>query len=119
MKSPGKELIKPFMEERFDKMRACINENYIFLCKVVQEYHGMFTWQPISSGDTFLPPQFIKHGDISKLRSTMRQVVREWTAEGQSERDAAYLPLVQLLEQEHPNVADRPKLRVLCPVGSF
>ena len=118
MKSPGKDLVKKFFEERFDRMRGCINQNYAFLCGVVQEYEGLFTWQQMSTGDTYLAPQYIKPSDVSKLRSTMRQVVREWSEIGKPERDAAYLPLIKMLEEEHPEMAERPSVKVLCPVGA-
>jgi len=70
------------------------------------------------SGDRYLPPFRIEPKDIYKLRSTLRQVVREWTREGKPEREAAFLPLIQLVEQDFPQRDLRPQVKVLCPVAS-
>jgi len=56
----------------------------------------------------------------SKVRSTLRQFVRDWAAEGRSERVASYDPLIQALQKRMPadhgggqGRFNRP--RVMCP----
>ncbi|CAG8720414.1 8928_t:CDS:2, partial [Racocetra fulgida] len=55
--------------------------------------------------------------DMDKLRSTIKQFVREWAAEGQNERDAAYKPLLESLMEFFKDVPveERPSIRVLVP----
>mmetsp|Transcript_102461 Transcript_102461/g.260196 ORF Transcript_102461/g.260196 Transcript_102461/m.260196 type:complete len:405 (-) Transcript_102461:157-1371(-) len=56
--------------------------------------------------------------NMSKVRTTLRQFVRDWAAEGQAERDATYTPLIQALERHLPAPAlgsGARKPRVLCP----
>ncbi|CAG8698584.1 30751_t:CDS:10 [Gigaspora margarita] len=55
--------------------------------------------------------------DMDKLRSTIKQFVREWAAEGQEERDAAYKPLLEALIEFFKDVPDeeRSSIRVLVP----
>lgn len=36
--------------------------------------------------------------DLDKVRSTIKQFYRDWSAEGKSERDASYLPIMEELE---------------------
>lgn len=74
-------------------------------------------WLSQPTGDRYLPPFRIENKDVYKLRSTLRQVVREWTREGKAEREAAFLPLIKLVEQDFPQRPARPDVKVLCPVG--
>ncbi|CAG8494684.1 3609_t:CDS:2, partial [Dentiscutata heterogama] len=55
--------------------------------------------------------------DMDKLRSTIKQFVREWAAEGQEERDAAYKPLLEALIEFFKDVPveERSSIRVLVP----
>jgi len=53
----------------------------------------------------------------SKVRSTLRQFVRDWSAEGQAERDLCYKPLIEALLRHLPPTLEpgRRKPKVLCP----
>lgn len=53
------------------------------------------------------------NGDMEKIRSTVRQVVRDWTEEGIDERNATYTPILQALQSEFLN--NRDQIRVLTP----
>lgn len=58
--------------------------------------------------------------NASKVRSTLRQFVRDWAAEGQAERDSSYLPLTSALEKYLPPRYRGPEgqevaTTVLCP----
>eukprot|EP00922_Rhytidocystis_sp_ex-Travisia-forbesii_P052558 GHVS01077964.1.p1 GENE.GHVS01077964.1~~GHVS01077964.1.p1 ORF type:complete len:306 (+),score=51.84 GHVS01077964.1:121-918(+) len=53
--------------------------------------------------------------NMSKVRSTLRQFVRDWSDVGAAERDAAYGPLLESLERYLPiQCTDKPP-RILCP----
>merc|ERR1719440_1553968 len=43
----------------------------------------------------------------SKVRSTLRQFVRDWAAEGEAERQASYAPLIEALWKRWPATDDR------------
>merc|ERR1711865_487293 len=51
----------------------------------------------------------------SKVRSTLRQFVRDWSAEGKAERDSCYGPCIQALQAQMPSIPGKRKPRVLCP----
>ncbi|KAF6745474.1 N2227-domain-containing protein [Ephemerocybe angulata] len=56
--------------------------------------------------------------DMDKLRSTLKQFVRDWSAEGAAEREQCYKPLVDALLAHFPDAKtpeERSKLRVLVP----
>ncbi|KDR76864.1 hypothetical protein GALMADRAFT_95480 [Galerina marginata CBS 339.88] len=55
--------------------------------------------------------------DMDKLRSTLKQLVRDWSEEGKLEREACYKPMKDALVQHFANVPyeERRKLKVLVP----
>eukprot|EP01071_Lankesteria_metandrocarpae_P006981 Lankesteria_metandrocarpae@DN4545_c0_g1_i1.p1 len=78
---------------------------------------------PTSTGHTRPPHQPLlrrtSQQNINKVRSTLRQFVRDWSDEGYGERVSAYGPLLSDLEQHCPAAQFRSKFnrfaRVLCP----
>ncbi|SOV73898.1 N2227-like protein, putative [Plasmodium sp. gorilla clade G3] len=52
--------------------------------------------------------------NMSKVRSTLRQFVRDWSMEGQEERDKAYIPLLKSLDKYLP-INDIYIPKILCP----
>jgi len=61
----------------------------------------------------------VRGGNASKVSSTLRQFVRDWSVEGQAERDTCYKPLLGALVRHLPLPEewseDAPWTRVLCP----
>ncbi len=55
--------------------------------------------------------------DLDKARNTLRQLYRDWAAEGATERAACYGPVLNALETEFATVpaAERGAIRVLVP----
>ncbi|KAI0703013.1 N2227-domain-containing protein [Cytidiella melzeri] len=55
--------------------------------------------------------------DMDKLRSTIKQFVRDWSEEGKAERDVCYKPMVDALLENFKDIPqkERSKLRVLVP----
>lgn len=55
--------------------------------------------------------------DQDKARSTLRQLYRDWSAEGASEREACYGPVLRQLDEEFSSLSDSEKasVNVLLP----
>ncbi|TFK92537.1 N2227-domain-containing protein [Polyporus arcularius HHB13444] len=55
--------------------------------------------------------------DMDKLRSTLKQLVRDWSVEGKSERDLCYEPMKEALLQHFSDIPaeERRNFRVLVP----
>jgi len=53
-------------------------------------------------------PKVTEH-EMEKLRSTLRQLHRDWSLEGKAERDVAYLPILEALQDRWPVSADEPR----------
>ncbi|PAV18218.1 N2227-domain-containing protein [Pyrrhoderma noxium] len=65
------------------------------------------------SVEKYRPTEF----DMNKLRSTLKQLVREWSEEGKEEREASFAPIKDALVEHFKNVpeSERSKLHVLVP----
>ncbi|MCJ1374342.1 hypothetical protein MMC20_005574 [Loxospora ochrophaea] len=55
------------------------------------------------------------HSDMDKARSTIRQLYRDWSAEGMVERECAYEPVLCDLVQAFSKASDRGAIKVLVP----
>lgn len=53
--------------------------------------------------------------DMDKARSTIRQMYRDWSAEGAPERSACYGPVLRAIDLAFAKIGDRSKVRVLVP----
>ena len=53
--------------------------------------------------------------DMDKARSTIRQLYRDWSGEGEAERRACYGPILEDLELAFRDVRDNSSVRVLVP----
>ncbi|EKM56641.1 uncharacterized protein PHACADRAFT_194233 [Phanerochaete carnosa HHB-10118-sp] len=65
------------------------------------------------SGGKYRPTE----NDVDKLRSTIKQFVRDWSEEGKGERNLCYEPMKQALVEHfaHVPAEERSRLRVLVP----
>ncbi|SPQ21277.1 b5b06d9e-6abb-46c8-8ebc-5c8a4824b879 [Thermothielavioides terrestris] len=72
-----------------------------------------------SGGELKLPAQWngsAKPHDMDKARSTIRQFYRDWSAEGASEREACFGPVMRAIAAEQKaRGPDHPPLKVLVP----
>ena len=53
--------------------------------------------------------------DMDKARSTIRQLYRDWSAEGRAERQACYGPVLQDLSGSFAHIRDKGAVKVLVP----
>lgn len=54
--------------------------------------------------------------DLDKVRSTIKQFYRDWSVEGQAERDACYGPIMEELEERFGELGDdKSKIKVVVP----
>jgi carnosine N-methyltransferase len=100
-----KTLIKEYPLKLRDTER-CITTNASFLNRVVTNT-SLF-----SKEHTETP---IVDGDMDRVRSTLKQCVRDWSTEGHEERVACYQPILDALDTHLPPSKDKGSLRVLVP----
>lgn len=99
------------LQRRLDFMQNRIIRNQAFLKMLSTGPH--LPYSP-SSDD---PSKKVAVADIDKVKSLLRQFVRDWSNQGQSERDATYTPILGALQLEFSDVPleNRGQIRVLVP----
>lgn len=68
----------------------------------------------LKTDDQFAP----KHThdlDTARVIVTLKQIIRDWSKEGEEERRACYDPILQALTENFRNTADRSQIKVLVP----
>ncbi|WOH07052.1 hypothetical protein DCAR_0626481 [Daucus carota subsp. sativus] len=72
----------------------------------------------VSSSPDWLDPSFQLHvplADVDKVQFVIRNIVRDWAAEGQQERDQCYKPILEELKLQFPNRSKRSPPACLVP----
>jgi carnosine N-methyltransferase len=110
------EIIESFLNYKIDALatvkedkrtRTAIEINAVLLTAIAQNGAGLFGQEP-RRDETDTEPTAPRN--ISKVRSTLKQFVREWSSEGKEERSSSFLPLIASLERHLP----KPSF-VICP----
>lgn len=111
------------------EIQVRLKHNDTFLQQLIREAGGErgVVGPPTGLGDDQKPGQgdgivrvpaghHVQRRNSSKVRSTLRQFVRDWALEGAAEREACYGPLLRSLQTYLPLTRDAPKAwRVCCP----
>ena len=94
-----------FRPDWVDRVAQCINVNQQILDDAVFHF----------AGDQFLSPESQKaeQRNLSRTRSTLKQIVREWSTEGRPERAALFHPIVEAFKRHLPVGLRVP--RILIP----
>ncbi|RMC17972.1 hypothetical protein DUI87_04846 [Hirundo rustica rustica] len=103
-----------------DKIRKCIDHNQEILQTIVNDCVHMFEIRNMEKMDPFFrgsgkitPASTF---DMDKLKSTLKQFVRDWSEEGKSERDSCYQPIISEIIKNFPKERwDFSKVNILVP----
>jgi len=99
----------PNFTEKFKRMRECVSENQKFLSLMTR--HPLSNAQVRARGRKDIPSNF----NMDKVRSTLKQCVRDWGEEGEAEREGCYKPILDTLRMLYPQRDERKTKRVLNP----
>ncbi|CAM0138629.1 hypothetical protein VKS41_008360 [Umbelopsis sp. WA50703] len=108
----------PHLLQKINRVDGLIEENTKILKEIVRA-SGIFSdgdlRDSVSKTNTQKPP--VSANDMDKVRSTLKQFVRDWSKEGEAERQASYDPILNELEDIYSDIPieERGKLRVLVP----
>eukprot|EP01113_Clastostelium_recurvatum_P025143 TRINITY_DN3021_c0_g1_i6.p1 TRINITY_DN3021_c0_g1~~TRINITY_DN3021_c0_g1_i6.p1 ORF type:complete len:279 (+),score=57.86 TRINITY_DN3021_c0_g1_i6:606-1442(+) len=128
-------LLDDDMKAKFVSMRTAAKHNGHFIdFLLVDNVHLFANEDPPSSSSSSSLSEMCSHhhygdgsdhgpklSDIEKVKSTLRQFVRDWSVVGQEERHQCYGPILRELAQrfpvtpEGPDTRPRNEMRVLCP----
>ncbi|KAL9107752.1 MAG: hypothetical protein Q9227_007374 [Pyrenula ochraceoflavens] len=101
--------------EVFDQVDDAIDVNAI-IAKMIVEYGTQAFGLPLhpEPGSSVDWNGIARSDDIGKAQSTIRQLYRDWSADGDAERSACYGPVLSVLEEMFSN-HDKNQVRVLVP----
>ncbi|CAD6581364.1 MAG: hypothetical protein CYPHOPRED_001558 [Cyphobasidiales sp. Tagirdzhanova-0007] len=116
---PHQQKLLPNQLQLINEIDYCITNNAEFL----EDIAAAATAQALLQGGnsvlskTIRPKPKVTEHEMEKLRSTLRQIHRDWSEEGKSERDASYEPILHALDAHysHVSAANRRNIRVLVP----
>ncbi|XP_016050620.2 carnosine N-methyltransferase [Erinaceus europaeus] len=98
-----------------DKIRKCIDHNQEILLTIVNDCIHMFENKEYGEdGNGKIMPA--STFDMDKLKSTLKQFVRDWSETGKAERDACYQPIIKEILKNFPKERwDPSKVNILVP----
>lgn len=107
------------IDAHLEKIQSCIHKNQMFLNTVTLPYDELFPEERRMNRDGPIAPAPAKitafHSEMEKVKSTLRQISREWSEEGKQERDQSFAPILTELEKLFPRKNDRKRYKVLTP----
>ena len=89
--------------DRLDKLKHAIWQNYCFLVKIAEPYKNMFKLFKATTGEILMEPLIVEGKDIVKMRSTLRLFIRDWAINGIDERNQTYKPILSELKTYFKN----------------
>ncbi|XP_028312797.1 carnosine N-methyltransferase isoform X1 [Gouania willdenowi] len=98
------------------RVRQCADHNQEVLQAII--YNSMHMFENTEYGERENPRKVSPSStfDMDKLKSTIKQFVRDWSEEGRAERESCYKPIIQEIQRLFPSDHyDVSKVRVLVP----
>eukprot|EP00475_Leptophrys_vorax_P003943 TRINITY_DN12300_c0_g2_i1.p1 TRINITY_DN12300_c0_g2~~TRINITY_DN12300_c0_g2_i1.p1 ORF type:complete len:369 (-),score=59.17 TRINITY_DN12300_c0_g2_i1:49-1155(-) len=99
--------------QRLKEARKAVLRNHAFIRDVLESASAFFNdeIERVLKNDKI----FVSETNADKVRSTIRQCMRDWTDEGKTERNECYSVVLECLEAHFPDVEKRAGVRVLTP----
>lgn len=81
--------------DHLQKVRYCIEANYKVIKHIIQDADCLF-YNDSKSTNLSQPPVTpkVRNQDIQKVQITLKQIFRDWSVQGQAERDQCYKPII-------------------------
>ncbi|XP_030647685.1 carnosine N-methyltransferase [Chanos chanos] len=110
------QLLLPDFLPNLDKIRHCVDQNQEVLQAIVQNCVHMFENIQYGEDDDLRKVGPSSTFDMDKLKSTIKQFVRDWSEAGKAERDSCYKPLIEEIQRRFPqDQCDVSTVKVLVP----
>lgn len=103
----------PAYAAKLELVRGCAQQNQCVLFDMIQSHVDQL--EDTDAADDAGPAKgafLTRERAQENIRSLLRQLARDWSAEGAAERACAYAPILQILARRFPSAAGR---RVLVP----
>ena len=114
--SPKHQEILSTVNERLEQMMIAVDRNYEFIKRIIQCTGGMFVNSDMTGDVSRGNVRPISGDDLDRVRTTLKQFVRDWSTEGKCERDQSYKPILSELDKLFPSdLFERSSVSVLVP----
>ncbi|XP_063051849.1 carnosine N-methyltransferase isoform X2 [Engraulis encrasicolus] len=109
------QLVPNFLSN-LDRIRQCVDHNHDVLQAIVHNCIHMFENMEYGQYEDQRKARPTSTFDMDKLKSTIKQFVRDWSEVGKAERDSCYAPIIQEIQKQFPlDKCDVSKVSVLVP----
>ncbi|ESO06597.1 hypothetical protein HELRODRAFT_64289 [Helobdella robusta] len=109
-------LLLPNFLKNLNTVTECIDKNYVVIKEIISSTENMFENKKDVYSTNYLTKQLgITHFDMDKVKSTLKQFMRDWSSDGQAERDACYKPVIDEIVHIYSDCSDLGKVEILVP----
>eukprot|EP00128_Syssomonas_multiformis_P000879 Colp12_sorted_trinity150504_noHs@22405 len=112
--SRHKELVPGYLK-KLDVIRHAVKKNYMFIREILAPHQIFENVDSLKTGAPRTKKARPAEFEMDKVRSTIKQFVRDWSTEGAAERDACYKPILDRLKAQYPDAESRRDISVLVP----
>ncbi|KAL0979669.1 hypothetical protein UPYG_G00188040 [Umbra pygmaea] len=110
------QMLLPGVLPNLARIRRSVDQNQEVLQAIILNSAHMFENMEYGEEDDLKKVRPSSTFDMDKLKSTIKQFVRDWSDAGQAERDSCYLPLIKEVQRLFPREKyDLSKVSVLVP----
>jgi len=88
----------------WDAYESAIDRNHLFILQ----------WIPNVEPEEFQNVA-ITSSDVERVLSTLEHVAKDWSTEGEEERNRCFTPILDALRKFVPMIESRHRCRILCP----
>uniref|UniRef100_H2Y4A1 carnosine N-methyltransferase n=1 Tax=Ciona savignyi TaxID=51511 RepID=H2Y4A1_CIOSA len=99
---------------KIEDAKVCVDVNAALINEITSYCSNMFENRQYKELENYT----VKHTsfDLDKVKSTLKQIVRDWSADGARERDLCYQPIIdEILVRKPPNTDEVNSVSVLVP----
>lgn len=104
--------------EHLQKLRFCIDMNNKVIKNIIQDADCLFqneTDNVRQAHQSTVPPK-VRSQDIHKVQITLKQIFRDWSAEGHMEREQCYKPIIdEITSFFNPRKCKIENVKILIP----
>ncbi|XP_026796038.3 carnosine N-methyltransferase isoform X1 [Pangasianodon hypophthalmus] len=109
------QLLSGFLD-KLAEIRRCMECNHEVLQAIIQNCTHMFENMEYDEDDHMRKAGPSSTFDMDKLKSTIKQFVRDWSEAGKAERDSCYMPIIEEIQKQFPpEKCDVSEVKVLVP----
>lgn len=102
--------------DKIGQLHAAALRNQHFLTEMIrfQDYNFEPRADPTSLPDKYKGKKIFA-SQMHRNNAVLHSLAREWSSNGQAERDSTFLPIIQELHRMKPLLPTQPRPKVLCP----